>query len=588
MDQQIQPQGTSIASNQGQQPLDPQAVSLAKAIRQTESGGSFSAQGKSGEYGAYQFTEPTWDNLSKKYGVNANLHEATPEQQNEVAYKQIKEWKDAGNNVGQIASMWNAGAGEPNAYQGKFSDGSPATGKNKYGAQYNVPEYAKSVATAYQTLKKGGQVSADPNNPSSIASSQNKTQPSSLGGDILGGVKWLGNALFPIAGDLYNDVTGKSQKGIISQLADAGLSALPFIPGLDVLAPEADAAVEGGAAVTKGLVSRFLGNPITKAAGIGAAAGGLGAIGQGGGVKQTLTGAGVGALTGGALGSVGQLFASKLDSLPTRLTQGVFKGITPETANYALENKSVGSVENMLNDTVKSINQKSGNINEILSSPKYSKVGYGQFRTPVGNGAKALEDTLSKFPNAGFKSIDDVAEAVKNVVPLQKDLVDKVANGQATLAEKNILRQAIDKNVYGKYGDLPKLSADKSVANVFNNYLRNEVQSVAPETAPIFSDLGNEIKLRKALGKMNVKGSRAVSFRSLMSAVLGLGFTGGNPLGAAVGFGIDKLAESPSVDFGAAKVLNKVGNAAGSKTARVAGTAVNGLVSRYLGKAASK
>lgn len=146
--------------------LDPQAVNLAKAIRQTESGGDFTAKGKSGEYGAYQFTQPTWETYSKKYGVNVPLEQATPEQQNEVAYKQIKEWKDQGYNVGQIASMWNAGDSKPDAY----IEGNK--GVNKYGAKYDTKAYAKSVAEAYQTLKRGGQVYADPNNPSSTA---NKT-----------------------------------------------------------------------------------------------------------------------------------------------------------------------------------------------------------------------------------------------------------------------------------------------------------------------------------------------------------------------------------------------------------------------------
>lgn len=149
--------------------LDPQAVAMSKAIRQTESGGNFKAKGKSGEYGAYQYTEPTWQKLSSKYGINTRLQDATPEQQNEVAYRQVKEWKDKGHNPGQIASMWNAGEGEPDAYTGKFSNGHPSTGVNKFGAHFDVPAYAKSVASAYQKLKGGGEVQADPANPSSTA-----------------------------------------------------------------------------------------------------------------------------------------------------------------------------------------------------------------------------------------------------------------------------------------------------------------------------------------------------------------------------------------------------------------------------------
>lgn len=153
--------------------LDQDAVNLAKAIRQTESGGNFQAKGKSGEYGAYQYTPATWEGDSKKYGVNVSLDQATPAQQNEVAYKKIKALKDAGHNVGEIASIWNSG--NPTAYKDPSY-----TGTNKHGAKFDVPAYAKSVATAYQSIKGGGQPQMDPNNPSSISSTENASGASEL------------------------------------------------------------------------------------------------------------------------------------------------------------------------------------------------------------------------------------------------------------------------------------------------------------------------------------------------------------------------------------------------------------------------
>ena len=157
--------------------LDPQVVNLTKAIRQTESGGDFQAQGKSGEYGAYQWTPGTWASESQKYlGQSVPLQQATPQQQNEVAYKKIADWKAQGYNVGQIASMWNAGEGNPNAYI------TGNKGVNKEGVAYDTGAYAKSVATAYQKIKGGGQASQDPNNPSSTGSAgigvlPNSSQP---------------------------------------------------------------------------------------------------------------------------------------------------------------------------------------------------------------------------------------------------------------------------------------------------------------------------------------------------------------------------------------------------------------------------
>lgn len=253
--------------------LDPSVQAAAKAIRQTESGGNFTVRGKSGEFGAYQFTPDTWNAIAPKYGVAASLEQASPEDQNKVAYMSIKEMKDSGFNMGQVASTWNAGVGEKDAYAGKFSDGSPSTGTNKYGVKFDVPAYAKSVATAYHTLKGGGQVGMDPNNPSSVGHdfvNPNATQtgvgnfvsppalsdvpvapsePAALpgppkgffergadevpeGGQYLGEkvLKKVGNFALPIIGDLINDVKGKSDKSALRQLGDLGLSALWFLP----------------------------------------------------------------------------------------------------------------------------------------------------------------------------------------------------------------------------------------------------------------------------------------------------------------------------------------------------------------------
>lgn len=138
--------------------LDPQIVALAKAIRHVESGGNFDARGGSGEIGGYQYTPDTWKGAASKYGINVPLEQATRQQQNEVTYKRLKEWKDSGKNVGQIASMWNAGEGRPNAYKENWK------GVNQFGVAYDTPSYARKVATAYQDMKTQ-MVPAQPTEP---------------------------------------------------------------------------------------------------------------------------------------------------------------------------------------------------------------------------------------------------------------------------------------------------------------------------------------------------------------------------------------------------------------------------------------
>src|ERR1039458_4633960 len=98
--------------------LNPQIMALSKSIMQTEGGGKidYNAKGGSGEWGAAQWMPDTWASMSKAAGVNAEFGKATPQQQNQVIYSQLSNWKNKGYNIGQIASMWNAGGGGMNDY----------------------------------------------------------------------------------------------------------------------------------------------------------------------------------------------------------------------------------------------------------------------------------------------------------------------------------------------------------------------------------------------------------------------------------------------------------------------------------------
>lgn len=128
-------------AQQDNQQLDPQAVAMAKAIRQHESGNR-PVSGASGEGGRYQFMPDTWKSGAQKYLGDPNAP-MTLENENKVAYSKIKEWKDAGYNPAQIASMWNSGS--PN-WEGKV-------GINKYGVKYDTPSYVKNVYANYQKFK---------------------------------------------------------------------------------------------------------------------------------------------------------------------------------------------------------------------------------------------------------------------------------------------------------------------------------------------------------------------------------------------------------------------------------------------------
>lgn len=154
--------------------LDPQVVSLAKAIRQAESGNRavLPQEGSSvGGASRYQYTHDTWKGVAQKYLGDPNA-ELTPQNENKASYLRIKEWKDAGYNVGQIASMWNAGEGRPNAYRENWR------GVNKHGVVYDTPAYARKVAQAYQQFKGETTAAQTPVTPPAPAE---EPKPFSLG-----------------------------------------------------------------------------------------------------------------------------------------------------------------------------------------------------------------------------------------------------------------------------------------------------------------------------------------------------------------------------------------------------------------------
>lgn len=122
---------------------------IVKALGYTENGGapkvSNTKAGKSGELKSiFQFEPDTWkEDAGKILGdPNAPL---TPDNETYVVQQEVSKWLSEGKNIKQIASMWNAGEGEQDAYTGEFSDGSSSTGTNKEGINYNVPEYADKV-----------------------------------------------------------------------------------------------------------------------------------------------------------------------------------------------------------------------------------------------------------------------------------------------------------------------------------------------------------------------------------------------------------------------------------------------------------
>lgn len=183
------------------------ADSIVKALAYTENGGkvdiSNPVAGKTGEAKSiFQFTPNTWKQYSKEV-LGDGEHELSPDKETYVVKQKVQNWIKEGKTARQIASMWNAGPGEPEAYTGKFSNGSPSTGINKkYGVKFDVPSYADKVLKYskqfYEEKSKPTQMNTQPQKEALNSvmdtikqASSTPKQPQSSTGGLLSKVKGL-------------------------------------------------------------------------------------------------------------------------------------------------------------------------------------------------------------------------------------------------------------------------------------------------------------------------------------------------------------------------------------------------------------
>lgn len=129
--------------------LDPKVVKVMKAIRHVESGGDFEAVGDNGQsHGAYQWNKDNYKNAAKTILGNENAP-MTKENQNKVAYTQMKKYKDEGKDPEEIAALWN----------GAHKD----TSTGKY--TYNNPEYGHKFRAALLGGQQSTEQSGTPDAP---------------------------------------------------------------------------------------------------------------------------------------------------------------------------------------------------------------------------------------------------------------------------------------------------------------------------------------------------------------------------------------------------------------------------------------
>lgn len=485
--------------------LDPQAVMLAKSIRRAETGDSrdpYNQQGKSGEFGAYQFMPDTYRIYAKKYIGDENA-QPTIENQNRIAYSFVKEKKDAGYTPAQIASMWNAGEARPDAYKENH------VGVNERGVNYDTPGYVKKVSAYYNqfsgkqpsviqetnTVEQQKQDRRDQGLP--VSAKDDKAEPGFFGGLLRNIIKPFAragasivNAQEALSGKPMTEIFKSDFLGDITRIGKdfdptKGLTAENIRAIKDAVGTGVDigSLIGGGGEAKAGVealrAGKLLEQPLLRTVGNaakeGAVVGGLQGTGSSleenqnlqNTLRNTALGAGLGAGTGGILGTTGGL----LNKLPG-------KGL--------LRSDLEPSVEGIV--ASKEAQKAKDEINGILSSTK------------SGSNIKAESgDLINRAIESGYVPMQSKSGLLDTTEPFnkiqvqtklgQKEKAAVIENIKQTTSIEDIRKEALEQAAQRYSADKPTL---KEVTNSINNYFNDLYGAYdQPLTAKELLDLQN-------------------------------------------------------------------------------------------------
>lgn len=346
-----------------------------------------------------------------------------------------------------------------------------------------------------------------------------------------------------------NETMGQNAEEVIGQGLGAGLETL-----------------SGGALGGLENKSASIGGKLLKAsatgAGYGAVSGASNAMQQekdlSGVATDTTVGALVGGVIGGATSGIGQAFKGLVDTLPNRLVRNAIPGLDKAGANYALENKSIGTVGKLFKDSADAVVNLNNQIDTVLKHPDLIDE---KIDTP-----KLINNIIyGKFGNSNYTD-ETLIKTMKSLVPAKAKLIDKIMSGEASLADANEVKKALYQQTKKVFGDTPVLNAKKQLGAGIATSIADTIKAQAPETVPIFDKMSKEINLRDLLLKQFKKQDAQKLIGLYDLGTIGAGHALGGAPGAIVGEVGKKVLNNPATKFAGAKALNTIGKIKGLPT----------------------
>lgn len=319
----------------------------------------------------------------------------------------------------------------------------------------------------------------------------------------------------------------------------------------DIAAGAATVAGFKGVGTGGGLVKNAL-----QSAGLGAVMSGGKAAAKGDSIETVAKDAAVGAVTGaavsGALSGTESLLKS-FRAVPERLIRSATGQSKSEIlagkdiSKYVLENKRVGTAEQILASSQKAISEADSVIKKNLAASPDIKLSLRD----------TIADISASINNAGGE-IDDtgVKQILESLAPQVKKTLSKET---LSLAEANALRSQLDSTLGNRAFINAQLPYNKGVLMDFTNALREQVKQRAPQgTRAAFNTLSKEIQLRNLIDSKLAGTSRnqIIGLGDLISGGFG-GAVGGVP-GAVVAAGLKRAAESTLTKTGGAVLIDRL------------------------------
>jgi hypothetical protein len=559
--QPVQPQSPQITPPIGSQqsvvkppPFDPSTldsavVKVMQSIRNVESQGNYNAVGDNGSsMGAYQWNngkdpvEPgqtpiNWQNAAKQFLGSADAP-MTPENQNYVAYSQIKAYKDQGLTPNSIDALWNGARPDPQN-PGQFVHINPQRATEFQNALTNI------VNGTPQNNPTQPYQAPDPQhtqNPSLLGFGENAIQSGAnflgntanalihpiqtvqnIGSMAAGGLQELGgqtndntakwDALTNYFKQRYGSVDAFSKSAYtdpIGVLADAsavlgvGGAAAKLVGKAGELASTASAADSASAALNTGIRTmagdQAIGNAFTR----GASA-----------VSDTLGGAamGVNPLTpvikgAGKLANATGLISSELGSQLT--------GLEPQTIDQVIANPSAFTPEQIANSSRMSVAQDVETaLQQKIATLDETGAGYGAVRENAANvvrvsptfldeqlrsqaGVDVTDGQISATGASKVRSASDI-RALQQLYDTWKP---EFQDGQLTQNEFLNFRQ--DLATAAKFErefsvSKPVESVAAGIRGAFNDTYRPQIAGLAEKDATFSSQIDELNNLRKGL-----------------------------------------------------------------------------------------